>query len=188
VALSGSAAESARALAWWTIDDRGHVLATSADGRGQAASEGTLVLTGISIPMVKRCMTFVACFNKGVAGGGAMRESAGECLAQAIRDYVKDTLDAAIKQFITSPLQSAMEQAASDQFGEYWELYQKAKEAKERYDQAMSIIDDPAGAVPGVNEGREAANRGREIGSSLGFRMYLMLTMGSDIAKYASQL
>jgi hypothetical protein len=40
----------------------------------------------------------------------------------------------------------------------------------------------------GLAAGDAAARAGREIGATLGFRIYLLLTMGRDIAEYASEL
>jgi hypothetical protein len=179
--------------AWWRIDPAGQVLAIAEDGRGQAGSEGMTVLEHVSIPMVRRCMTFVKCFNQSIASGGGMNESAAECLSQSIQDVVKQSVDQAIETFIKSPLQDAMNDAMTnmrqDVIGEdYEKLYQQAKQAYAKYQQAQQAISDPAGQVPGVQEGRAAADAGAQIGQDFGFRIYLLLDMGSDIAEFAGGL
>ena len=175
-------------FAWWRIDPGGQVLAIGPDGRGQA-TEGQMVLTNISIPMVRHCMKFVACFNKAVSGGGGMNESAADCLSESIRDVVKESLDAAIDTFVKDPIKEKVADARKGMLGEeYNALYEKAKKAYEAYKKAQSVAADPAGQVPGVKEGRDAADAGRQIGASLGFRLYLLLSMGRDIADYSSQL
>lgn len=176
-------------FACWRIDPSGQILAIGADGRGQAGSEGLYVLKKISIPMVKRCMKFVYCFNKAVAGGGNMSESAADCLSDSIKEIVKDSLDTAIDTFITDPVKDKVSEARKGMLGkEYNELYQKAKKTYEKYEKAEKTIADPAGAVPGINDGRKAAKGGREIGESLGWRLYLLMNDGRQIAHYASEL
>jgi len=90
--------------AWWRVTPGGDVIAVGEDGRGQAGGEGGMILTDVSIPQVKNCMIFVACFNKGVAGGGAMVETAAGCWAKQVKDAVKETLDSALEEFIGDPL------------------------------------------------------------------------------------
>lgn len=175
--------------AWWRLDREGHALAVGADGRGQAMTEGMMVLTDISIPMVKRSMEFVACFNKAIAGGGSMKEAGAQCLSQEIVDIVKDSLDQAIETFVKDPLNTGLDEARAGMLGEeYEELYQKAKKAYELYKKGRETLEDPLGQVPGVKEGRDAAKAGAEIGSIFGFRLYLLLVMGRDIAGHASKL
>jgi len=175
-------------FAWWRIDPNGQLLAIGADGRGQA-SEGLMVLKKISIPMVKRCMKFVYCFNKAVAGGGGMNESAAECLSESIKEVVKESLDAAIDTFIVDPIKEKVSAARKGMLGEeYNKLYEDAKKTYANYQKAQSAIADPAGSVPGVNEGRGAAKGGRAIGDALGWRLYLLMNNGQEITQYASQL
>ncbi len=180
------------AAAWWRVDRGGGVVAIGRDGRGQAGSEGMMVLTDISIPSVERTMKFTACFNEAIAGGGTMSNAGGACLAQAIVDIVKSSLDTAIDSFIKNPINNAMDEARAGMLGkEYDELYQKAKDAWGKFQQAQAVLDDPVGQtidkISGVQEGREAADAGRRIGSAFGFRLYLMMTMGSDIAASAAK-
>lgn len=180
-------------LAWWRLDPQGHVVAVGEDGRGQA-TEGLLVLKEISIPSVKRTMKFVSCLNKAIAAGGDMNESAGQCMSQAIQDIVKSTLDKAIDHFIKTPIQGELEGAAFP--GEYQELYAKAKAAWERFQLAQQALEDPLGTaidqVPGLSDamdaGEAASDAGQEIGGAFGFRVYLLLTMGSEIAEYGAKL
>src|SRR5207248_6466043 len=94
--------------AWWRVTPDGHVIAVGAEGRGQAGSEGGMVLTDIWIPQVKNCMTFVACFNKGVAGGGAMVQSAGTCWAEQVKDVTKEVLDGALEQMVGDPFEKML--------------------------------------------------------------------------------
>jgi hypothetical protein len=199
--------------AWWRVAPDGNVLAVGSDGRGQAGSEGGMVLTDISIPQVKNCMTFVACFNKGVAGGGAMVQTAATCWAEQVKDVTKEVLDSALDQMVGDPFEKMM--AGGDEgdqkpkpepgtithlrdapFQEpeeksYYELYQEAREnldnLKKQMKQAQDTIQDPMGQLPGVADGRAAADAGAEVGNALGTRIYLLLTMGADIAKFASQ-
>ena len=197
--------------AWWRVSREGHVIAVAADGRGQAATEGGMILTDVSIPQVKNCMTFVACLNKGVAGGGAMVQTAANCWAEQVKDVVKDTLDSALEQMIGDPFEDLFEGEDGDEpdpepgtithlrdapFQEpdeqsYYELYQEAREAlddlKERAGQIQAAVEDPLGQLPGMAEGSAAADAGEEIGNALGTRMYLLLAMGHDIAKFASR-
>ncbi len=179
--------------AWWRLPPGGTVVAVGLDGRGQGTSEGLFVLKEISVPMVKRCMKFVQCFNAAVAGGGTMREAGGACLAQTIQDIVKDSLDRAIDHFVKDPLGSQVDAARAQMLGEEYEaLYQKAKAAWGLYQQAQAALDDPLGQIPGIGEVSDAARAamggGAEIGSALGGRLYLLLAMGSDIAAYARKL
>lgn len=179
--------------AWWRVDRDGHVLAIGPDGTGQVASEGVLVLKEISIPSVKRTMTFVKCFNLAIGGGQSMNSAGAECLSQAIQDQVKSTLDKAIDQFVKNPINSAIDEGRAQMLGEEYEkLYQQAKKAWETFQKAQALLDDPIGEtvgnVPGVQEGQAAADAGRQIGAAFGFRLYLYLTMGSDIAAYASKV
>ena len=178
--------------AWWRIDPGGGLLAIGSEGRGQAGSEGMMVLTDISIPSVERTMKFTACFNEAIAGGRSTSSAGGACLAQAIVDIVKSSLDAAIDSFIKNPLNEAMDDARAGMLGdEYDELYQKAQDAWEKFQQAQALLDDPIGEtiekIPGVQEGQAAADAGRRVGSAFGFRLYLMMTMGKDIAAYAAK-
>jgi len=143
---------------------------------------------------VKRTMKFVACLNKAIAAGGEMNESAGQCMSQAIQDVVKSTLDKAIDHFIKTPIQNELEGAAFP--GEYQALYAKAKAAWERFQLAQQAMEDPLGTaidqVPGLSDamdaGEAASDAGQEIGGAFGFRMYLLLTMGSEIAEYGAKL
>jgi len=70
-------------------------------------------------------------------------------------------------------------------------LYKQAKEELEGLQKAMKqaadVALDPIGQVPGVSEGRDAADAGAEVGKALGTRLYLLLAMGRDIAEYASK-
>ena len=178
---------------------------------GQAGSEGGMILTDVSIPQVKNCMTFVACLNKGVAGGGAMVQTAANCWAEQVKDVAKEVLDNALEQMIGDPFSDLFSDEEGDapapepgtithlrdapfqEPGEqnYYELYQQAREEldelKKNLRRAQEAIDDPLGQLPGVAEGREAADAGAEIGNALGTRVYLLLAMGSDIARFASQ-
>jgi hypothetical protein len=175
-------------FAWWQIASTGQILAIGSDGHGQA-SEGVMVLKKISIPMVKRCMKFVYCFNKAVAGGGGMNESAAECLSDSIKEIVKESLDTAIDTFIVDPMKEKVSDARKEMLGkEYNALYENAKKAYADYQKVQSAIADPAGMVPGVNEGRGAAKGGRAVGETMGWRLYLLLNDGREIAHYASQL
>jgi hypothetical protein len=179
--------------AWWRLGPGGTVLAVGHDGRGQGSTEGLTVLKEISIPMVKRCMKFVLCFNKAVAGGGSMSDAGAACLSQAIQDIVKDSLDKAIDRFVKDPLTNQADAARAQMLGaDYEKLYQKAQEAWGRFQQAQAAIDDPLGQIPGYSEVSDAARStvggGAEIGSALGGRLYLLLTMGRDIAEYAGKL
>jgi hypothetical protein len=178
--------------AWWRIDAGGGPIAVGSDGRGQAGSEGMMVLTNISIPSVEKTMKFTACFNEAIAGGKSTSNAGGACLAQAIVDTVKASLDAAIDSFIKNPLNEAMDEARAGMLGkEYDELYKKAKDAWGKFQQAQALLDDPVGQtidkIPGVEQGRAAADAGRRIGAAFGFRLYLMMTMGGDIAAYAAK-
>ena len=178
----------AQQFAWWRVAPNGQILAIGSDGRGQA-SEGLIVLKKISVPMVKRCMKFVYCFNKAVAGGGGMNESAAECLSDSIKEIVKESLDTAIDTFIVDPMKEKVSDARKEMLGkEYNALYENAKKAYADYQKVQSAIADPAGAVPGVNEGRGAAKGGRAVGETMGWRLYLLLNDGREIAHYASQL
>jgi len=180
--------DGASRFAWWRIARNGQILAIGSDGRGQA-SEGVMVLKQISVPMVKRCMKFVYCFNKAVAGGGGMNESAAECLSDSIKEIVKDSLDTAIDTFIVDPMKEKVSDARKEMLGkEYNRLYENAKKAYADYQKVQSAIADPAGMVPGVNEGRGAAKGGRAVGETMGWRLYLLLNDGREIAHYASQL
>ncbi len=137
-------------------------------------------------------MKFVACLNKAVAGGGSLNQAGAECLGGAIRDIVKDSLDKAIDHFIKDPLNEQLDAARAGMLGEdYEELYQKAKEAYERYQSAQEFAEDPAGNLPGigpgVQAGRDAASSGREIGSLFGAKIYLLLVMGREIAEYGAR-
>lgn len=187
IAVAGGAG-----LVWWRAGE-GTVLAMGADGRGQAGSEGLVVLEGISIPSVERTMKFVGCFNEAIGGGGAMRASAAECLSQAIYDTVKASLDRAIDAYVMDPVREGMDAGRAAALGEEYEaLYQKAQTAWDAYQAAQAVLDDPIGQtidqIPGVQQGRDVANAGRRIGGAFGFRLYLMLTMGRDIAEYGSKL
>lgn len=187
IAVAGGAG-----LAWWRAGE-GTVLAMGADGRGQAGSEGLVVLEGISIPSVERTMKFVGCFNESIGGGGAMRASAAECLSQAIYDTVKASLDQAIDAYVMDPVREGMDAGRAAALGEEYEaLYQKAQTAWDAYQTAQAVLDDPIGQtidqIPGVQQGKDVANAGRRIGGAFGFRLYLMLTMGRDIAEYGSKL
>ena len=178
--------------AWWRIDAGGGPVAIGADGRGQAGAESMTVLTHVSVPSVARTMKFTACFNEAIAGGRSTSSAGGACLAQAIVDTVKASLDAAIDSFIKNPLNEALDGARAGMLGEdYDKLYQKAKDAWEKFQQAQALLDDPIGEtiekIPGVQEGQAAADAGGRIGAAFGFRMYLMLTMGREIAAYAAQ-
>jgi hypothetical protein len=172
------------AIAWWRIDRSGQPLAIGADGRGQAASEGEMVLTDTSIPMVRNCMKFVACFNKAVAGGAGMNDARADYLAEEIFDEVKENLDGSIKTFV-----SAMHtKPPEDKPQEYNELYGKVEKAYDAYAKGMKMWDGTPAEIPGLNEGQDAANAGKEVGQSLGLRVYMMLTVGRDVAHYASGL
>jgi hypothetical protein len=203
--------DDAPAAAWWRVTRDGHVTAVGADGRGQAATEGGMILTDVSIPQVKNCMTFVACLNKGVAGGGAMVQTAANCWAEQVKDVAKEVLDNALEQMIGDPFSDLFEgdddEAAAPEPGtithlrdapfqepdeqNYYELYQQAREEldelKKNMEQVQAAIEDPLGQLPGVAEGRGAADAGAEIGNALGTRVYLLLAMGNDIARFASQ-
>lgn len=166
-------------FSWWRLGPGGEVLAIGEDGRGQGGSEGLFVLKEISIPMVKRCMKFVQCLNAAVAGGGGVREAGAACLSQAIQDVVKDSLDKAIGHFVRNPLNQQVDATRAAMLGpEYEALYQKAKAAFASYQQAQNAL----GAAGRTAEG------GAEIGAAMGGRLYLMLTIGRDIAEYASGL
>ena len=197
--------------AWWRVSRDGHVVAVGADGRGQAVTEGGMILTDVSIPQVKNCMTFVACLNKGVAGGGAMVQTAANCWAEQVKDVAKEVLDNALEQMVGDPfsdlfsgedadaqppepgtithLRNAPFQEPDEQT--YWDLYQQAREElddlKKKMRQAQEAVEDPLGQLPGVSEGQAAADAGAEIGNALGTRVYLLLTMGHDIARFASK-
>lgn len=203
--------QAAGAESWWRVTRDGHVLAVGPDGRGQAATEGGMILTDVSIPQVKNCMTFVACLNKGVAGGGAMVQTAANCWAEQVKDVAKEVLDNALEQMIGDPFSDLFEgdddaapppepgtighlrdapfQEPDEQ--SYYELYQQAREEldelKKKMQEAQAAAEDPLGQLPGVSEGQAAADAGAEIGSALGTRVYLLLTMGHDIARFASQ-
>ncbi len=179
------ASDSGPHTAWWRLDREGNLLAIGADGRGQAASEGEMVLTHTSIPMVKNCMKFVACFNKAVAGGRGMNDARADCLAQQIVDAVKASLDQSIQTFISSAQQKV---SGGGDPKEYNELYGKVAKAYEAYEKGMKAMGDEPAEVPGLKEGQDAANAGKEVGQALGFRIYLLLTMGRDVANYASGL
>lgn len=163
--------------AWWRVDRDGCVLGE--DGRGQAGSEGMLVLKHISIPMVKKAMRFTACFDTAMGGGGSMNEAGADCLADQVEDIVKEALDDSIDEFVTDPLSDKLKEAALGK--DYEELYAKAEKARDVYTEAQDAIEDPQGtaesSVPGVNDGKDAATGGRKIGSVFGFRLYLLLTM-----------
>lgn len=166
-------------IAWWRIDEAGNVLAVGSDGRGQAVSEGVLVLEHISIPMVKRTMKFVYCFNLAVAGGTSMQEAGAECMPAVVVDIVKSALDDSIKTFVVGPINAAYDELRKETLEwMYEELYQQAKAAWDTYESAGK----------GLAGGQAAADAGREIGATLGFRIYLLLTMGRDIAAYAAEL
>lgn len=190
-AVPASVENGKETVAWWEMDLDGHVLAVGEGGRGQAATEGVLVLKHISVPMVERSMTFVACFNKAIGGGGSMSAAGGECMAQVIRDHVKHTLDGAIKQF-AGDLFKEIDPVNAEVFEEYKKLYDKAKKAYKDYQTAISSPLEllPHGGEVGdaVRKGQEAAAAGGEIGSLFGFRIYLLLTMGSDITDFATKL
>ena len=177
------------ATAWWRVDRDGSVLAIGADGRGQASSEGVMVLNHISIPMVKKAMRFTACFDVAMGGGGSMDEAGADCLADQVEDIVKEALDDSIDEFVKDPLSDKLKEAALGE--DYEELYAKAEKAWDIYTKAQDAIEDPQGtaesSVPGGNEGKDAAAGGRRIGSVFGFRLYLLLTMGRDIAAYATR-
>lgn len=170
--------------AWWHVDSEGMVLAIGPDGRGQAASEGEMVLTDTSIPMVRNCMKFVACFNKAVAGGQGMNDARGQCMADQIIDQVKESLDGSLKTFISA----AQKKPGKEDPKEYNELYGKVEKAYEAYAKAMKMWDGTPIEAPGLNEGQDAANAGKAVGQALGFRVYLLLNMGHEIAGYASGL
>jgi len=158
-------------FAWWELAGR-RLVAVGAGGRGESSSEGMMVLKHISVPMVKHCMHFVACFNKAVAGGASIREGGADCMAEAVKDIVKDTLDEAIKEFVFKPAREGAERMITGkEGGEYGELLEKAHEAYEKFKQ-----------------GQEAGQAGREVGESMGLRLYLLLSNGRDIAEYASKL
>lgn len=171
-------------MAWWRLDLSGHVLAMGADGRGQAGTEGAGVLKEISIPSVKRTMKFTACLNEAIAGGGSLNAAGGACLSTAVYDTVKEALDAAIARVVSNVRKEA--------FGEEYDaLLEKAKKAYELYEQREAIRNDPLGQaadrIPGIKEGKEASAAGKRIGAAFGFRLYLMLTMGREIAEFASK-
>lgn len=183
---------SAACTAWWRVDAQGHVLAVGGDGRGQGGSEGMTVLTDISIPMVRRCLTFVACLNAAVAGGASMQDAGGKCLARAIRDIVKESLDKSIDSFVKQPLQQRVDAARAGMLGDdYEKLYQQAKAAWGSYQQAQALIADPLSQVPYASEvtdaGSAAIRGGADIGSAYGGKIYLLLAMGRDIADYGSR-
>ncbi len=162
--------------AWWRVEPEGGAcLGVGDTGEGQAVSEGVLVLDHISIPMVERCMKFVACLNVGVGiGGGSMQEAGRDCMTEFMKDFVKDTLDGAIKQFVPEkfrdPAGHAKKQAKAAAENmmkdvvdpEYWKLYQKAKRCY------------------------EAGKKAKDLGG-LRKRVELLLKMGNDIAKYAHE-
>ena len=143
-----------------------------------------MVLTHTSIPMVRNCMRFVACFNKAVAGGQNMNDARADCLAEQITDVVKENLDGSIKTFV-SAMQSQM---PHDKPEEYNELYGKVLKAYDAYEKGMKAVDGEAIEIPGLKEGQDAANAGKQVGQSLGLRLYVLLTTGRDVAKYASGL
>lgn len=160
--------------AWWRVARDGSVLAVGRDGRGQGGSEGMTVLKDISIPMVRRCMTFVACLNQAVAGGGSMQQAGADCLAAAIRDIVKDSLDKAIDSFVKDPWRREVGNLRQQVLGsDYDQLYKKAQQAWKRYRE-----------IRGAGDAATAA--GADIGSAYGGRVYLLLVMGRDIAGYGS--
>jgi hypothetical protein len=129
-------------------------------------------------------MQFVACFNKAVAGGQGMNDARADCLAEQITDVVKENLDGSIKTFV-SAMQSQM---PHDKPEEYNELYGKVLKSYEAYEKGMKAVDGEAADIPGLKEGQDAANAGKQIGQSLGLRIYILLTTGREIAKYSSGL
>jgi hypothetical protein len=165
--------------AWWRLDSFGSVLAMGADGRGQAVSEGMLVLEHISIPSVERTMKFTACFNEAIAAGGSVRGAGAECMSEVVYDIVAYSLDQAIERYIKEPFSDAMDDARAEILGEeYNALYEQAKEAWEKYEEVQGALE----------QGQGARRAGQRIGGALGFRLYLMLSMGRDIAAFASKL
>jgi hypothetical protein len=162
--------------AWWRVEPGGAVLAVGSDGRGQGSMEGMTVLKDISIPMVRRCMTFVACLNRAVAGGASMQSAGASCLSGAIRDIVKQSLDQSIKSFAKDPWwQKGLSGApVGGSSSDYKKLYAQAKTAWKRYRDVEK-------------SGAAAGKAGADIGSALGGRIYLLLAMGRDIAEYGSK-
>ena len=171
-------------MAWWRLDAEGNVIAVGEDGRGQTASEGVLILKEISIPMVRRCMKFVACLNAGVAAGGNVNSVAAECLGNAIRDTVSDSVKKAGDKFVKDPIKNNVANARRNMLGaDANKFYERGEQAWDYYKKARDAANDPFGQAPGVNEGRAAANAGREIGASLADRVYKLLANGGEIAQ-----
>jgi hypothetical protein len=140
-----------------------------------------------------------------------MVQTAANCWAEQVKDVAKEVLDNALEQMVGDPfsdlfngdepdapppepgtithLRDAPFQEPDEQ--SYYELYQQAREElddlKKKMQQAQAAVEDPLGQLPGVSEGRAAADAGGEIGNALGTRVYLLLVMGRDIAKFASR-
>lgn len=156
-----------KATAWWRLDPTtGACLGVGDTGEGQAVSEGVLVLEKISIPMVKRCMKFVICFNGAVIGGRSMQDAGRTCMTEFVRDHIKETIEGAIDHFITSPIKKKVSDTAEGSVKDMVDnpfvenLYERAKEA---YGVASETIDGFAGQV------------------------LMLLTFGHEIAGYAAE-
>jgi hypothetical protein len=157
-----------KTTAWWRVDPAtGACLGIGDTGEGQGSSEGVLILEHISIPMVKRCLKFVACLNVGVGVGGASLQSAGrECMVEFMKDYVKETVDAAVNQFIVNPLKEKATEAVKGGVRNVdprlVDLYEKFEKYKERYDEANGLW--------GLRE-----------------RVELLLVLGQEVAEHAAK-
>jgi hypothetical protein len=156
-----------KATAWWRVDPAtGACLGIGDTGEGQAVSEGVLVLENISIPMVKRCMKFVICFNGAIVGGRSMQAAGAECMTEFMRDHLKETIEGAIDHFVVSPLKQKVTDTAEGAVKDMVDsdlaskLYDKAKEA---YGETTEIIDGFAG------------------------QLVILLSFGHEIAGYAAE-
>lgn len=156
-----------KATAWWRVDPvTGACLGIGDTGEGQAVSEGVLILENISIPMVKRCMKYVICFNTAIIGGRSMQDAGGACMTEFMRDHLKETIEGAIDHFVVSPIKDKVTDVAEGSVKDMVDaplaekLYDKAKEA---YGETTEIIDGFAGQV------------------------LLLLSFGHEIAEHAAQ-
>ncbi len=153
-----------KSTAWWRVDPAtGDCLGIGDTGEGQAASEGVLILTKISVPMVKRCMKFVVCLNHGVVSGKSMQDAGRECMTEFAKDFVKDTFNNAFNQFVKKPINDSLENSMKGMDPRALDLWKKANKAKEYYDKAK--------------KGHETMTSG-----SLSDRVQLLLGLGIEVA------
>lgn len=156
-----------KAAAWWRVDPRtGACLGIGDTGEGQAVSEGVLILENISIPMVKRCMKYVLCFNAAIIGGRSMQDAGRECMTEFMKDHLKETIEGAIDHFVVTPFKEKVTGVAEGAVKDMVDaplaekLYDKAKEA---YGETTEIIDGFAG------------------------QLVILLSFGNEIAEYAAR-